>query len=361
MPNVLIAGGGSGGHVAPAIAVAEALVAQGSTCTLAISHRAIDARMLSSTTFESFALPAAPLKLSIQGGIRFLRGFAQTEQIVRTYIEEVGIDCVVSTGGFVCAPALRAARKAHCPTVMLNLDDPPGKANRLASRWADCILTTVDCALPNAERIPPPVRSSVLATARQNETYTAYGLDPQKLMLLVTGASQGATSINACIPELAMQNPTFFQGWQVVHLTGTGNDEEVSAKWGETDVQYCVLEFEEQMGTLWGITDLAITRGGANTIAELAINAVPAVVLPYPYHKDDHQRTNAEQLRKVGGVLVEKDYINTTKNLAHAGNTILALLKDHQKRFAMRQALASQTPINGSTCVADACMRISTA
>lgn len=355
MPNVLIAGGGSGGHVAPAIAVAEALTDQGHSCILATSNRTIDARMLSSTPFESFELPASPLQLSVQGGIRFLRGFAGAEKIVRAYIKDADIACVISTGGFVCAPALRAARKAQCPTVMLNLDDPPGKANRLASRWADSILTTVSCTLPKTVRISPPLRKCVLATRRTHETYHSYGLDPQKMTLLVTGASQGATSINSFVPELAGKNPVLFAGWQVLHLTGPGNADAISAVWSNTQVQHCVLEFEQHMGNAWGIADLAITRGGANTIAELAINAIPAVVLPYPYHKDDHQRTNAEPLRTIGGVCVEKDYIDTTKNLSHSGETILALLKNHEQRFAMRQALAERTPINGSRCIAEAC------
>ena len=110
------------------------------------------------------------------------------------------------------------------------------------------------------------------------------------------------------------------------------------------------------MGFAWGVADLAITRGGANTIAELAMNAVPAVVLPYPYHKDNHQTMNAMSLVKSGGVIIEKDYVQPVMNLVHAGSTICKLLKDHQQRFAMRQALASLPPENGAVAVADACI-----
>ena len=279
MPKVLIAGGGSGGHVAPAIATAEALSLLGYSCVLAHSTRAIDKLMLEQTSFDSFTLDASPLSLTPVGCLRFIKGFRLAEKSIRKCIRDDAIQCVVATGGFVSAPALRGAKKEQCPTVMLNLDDPPGKANRLAVRWADRIFTTVACKLPNANRIEPPLRECVLASQINAYAYEEYSLDPKKMTLLVTGASQGANSINAFIPELAKQKSAFFQGWQVLHIAGPGNVEEVEKRWAESDVQHNVIAFEQQMGTVWGIADLALTRGGANTIAEIAFNAVPSIVL----------------------------------------------------------------------------------
>jgi len=107
------------------------------------------------------------------------------------------------------------------------------------------------------------------------------------------------------------------------------------------------------MGKVWGAADLAITRGGANTIAEIACNAVPSIVLPYPYHDDDHQRTNAETLASIGGVVIETDHKTLEANLEYVGPTILALLDNHHRRFEMQQALSLEAPINGAPVIAD--------
>jgi len=356
MPNIFIAGGGSGGHVAPAIATAEALHDVGYSAILGHSCRQIDALMVNGTDFPHHVLPARPLTLKPRGLLRFFQGFNNTVKHVCALIEKEHIECVVATGGFVAAPALRAAYKCGCPTVLLNIDDPPGKANRLAVRWANTVLSTTDCALGNPTLVSPPLRKCVIAPIKSNSCYEAFQLDPHRLTLLVTGASQGAMTINELLPALAKQHPSHFHGWQVLHITGSGNVERVKELWKESDIPAHTVEFVEQMGVAWGVADLAITRGGANTIAELAINAVPAVVLPYPYHRDEHQRKNALFLKSIGGVYIEKDRIKTDINITHAGSTILTLLKDHQARFAMRQALASNTPINGAVEIGNACI-----
>ena len=160
--KVLIAGGGSGGHVAPAIAAAEALASNGIDAILAHSSRKTDSQMVEQTIFENIALPATPLSTKPIGFTRFCAGFVRTSRKVRKIIRNNNINCVLATGGFVAAPSLYAARKSSCPAVLLNLDNPPGKANQLAVRWADRILSTVDCNLDNIELIHPPLRQSVI-------------------------------------------------------------------------------------------------------------------------------------------------------------------------------------------------------
>jgi len=356
MSNILIAGGGSGGHVAPAIAVAEALHAQNCRSILAHSTRGVDLLMTSQVPFECFTLPASPLSMNPKDFIHFCYGFRKSEKIVSAFIKENSIDCVLSTGGYIAAPALLAAKKQSCPTVLLNIDNPPGKANRLAVRWADTILSTVECGLHNATRIPPPLRKCVIGSSNADKSYKAFNLDPKRLTLLVTGASQGATTINELIPELAKLYPNQFLGWQVLHIAGTEHVDRVKDSWKDLNIPCQVVDFVDEMGLAWHVADLAITRGGANTIAELAINAVPAIILPYPYHKDDHQKTNAMELASIGGVVVEKDYIQTSHNLDCAGNTILKLLKNHQQRLVMRQAIMALSTTNGSIAIADACI-----
>ncbi len=356
MPNILIAGGGSGGHVAPAIAAAEALQSLECSTVLAHSNREVDSLMAINTPFHCITLPAYPLSFKPIRFLKFCLGFFQSQKCVSHLIKHNNIDCVLATGGYVSAPALKAAKKQHCPTVLLNLDNPPGKANRLAVRWADTVLSTVDCSLQNATKIPPPLRKNVIAPEKNAQCYERFDLDPHRLTLLVTGASQGASTINELVPLLAKDVPNSFRNWQVLHIAGSNHVDVVTKYWKNTNVQYRVIDFVQNMGDVWGITDLAITRGGANTIAELSINAVPAIVMPYPYHLDEHQRTNAKPLESAGGVIIEKDFITTSHNVSSAGKTLLWLLKDHKKRFEMRQSLVSLEPENGAVAVGHACI-----
>ena len=356
MPNVLIAGGGSGGHVAPAIAAAEELESRGCNVVLAHSNRSIDGMMVDRTSFEGIQVPAAPVSVNPVGTIKFCLGFLRTSRMIRNIIRNRSINCVLATGGFVAAPALKAANDVGCPSILLNIDDPPGKANRLAVRWADRVLSTVHCDLDRATQIEPPLRKVVIASSDSDECKKRLGLSTRLLTLLVTGASQGARTINDLICELAIKFPSNFQGWQVLHIAGTVHVEQLQDKWSGIDVPCKVLGFHHEMGDAWGAADLAITRGGANTIAEIAINSVPTVVMPYPFHKDEHQRSNALPLADLGGVVIATDHIQLDQNLYDAGDSILELMGNHQSRFEMRQFLVGKAPINGATAIADACI-----
>ena len=354
--KVLIAGGGSGGHVAPAIAAAEALASNGIDAILAHSSRKTDSQMVEQTIFENIALPATPLSTKPIGFTRFCAGFVRTSRKVRKIIRNNNINCVLATGGFVAAPSLHAARKSSCPTVLLNLDNPPGKANQLAVRWADRILSTVDCNLDNIELIQPPLRQSVINSSSAATCKKKLGLDPNCMTLLVTGASQGASTINALIPTLAKRNLPLFQGWQILHIAGVKNIEQVQLAWNGMNIQHIVLGFHHQMGDVWGAADLAVTRGGANTIAEICINAVPTVVMPYPYHKDEHQRANATPLEHSGGIVIATDHIKLEQNVVEVGSVVLRLMRDHKTRFAMRQAMVGLEQSNGAQDIATCCM-----
>lgn len=353
MPRILICGGGSGGHVAPAVAVAEALQEKEFEAIIAHSTRRIDQQILLETSFSCEVLSAAPLKTSPLGLLKFSSGFLRTVVETSNLIRKHAACCVVTTGGFVAAPALFAARRMSVPTILLNIDKPPGKANRLARRWADVVLSTVDWNNVGATRIPPPIRICTIACDDQNTCKASFGLDPSKMTLLVTGASQGASTINELVPELVLRSPKQFQNWQILHLAGADHVDEVEQAYRQTSIFHVVHEFTNRMGDAWGAADLAITRGGANTIAEISCNAVPSIVLPYPYHKDDHQRTNAQHLAEIGGILIETDYKSLSANLDHAGKSIIQLLANHQKRFEMQQAISIDTPLNGASFIAD--------
>ncbi|MDP7005818.1 MAG: UDP-N-acetylglucosamine--N-acetylmuramyl-(pentapeptide) pyrophosphoryl-undecaprenol N-acetylglucosamine transferase [Phycisphaerales bacterium] len=356
MPKkVLIAGGGSGGHVAPAIAVAESLVSTGHEVLLAHSPRTTDTMMVEHTDFETISLPAAPLSTNPIGFVRFFIGFIRTSWNVKKILRKQNFDCVLTTGGYVAAPTLHAAKNLSCQTILLNLDNPPGKANRLAASWADRILSTVKCNLQNVEITKPPLRRCVITSRNTEDCKKRLGLDPNRMTLLITGASQGASTINSLVPAIAKRNKSLFHNWQILHIAGTKHVEQVQNSWNNIGIPYVVLGFHHEMGDVWGCSDLAITRGGANTIAEISINSVPTIVMPYPYHNDDHQKTNATPLEDLGGIIIATDHVDLEQNISDAGISILQLMKDHKTRFAMRQAMANLQQPNGANSIALIC------
>ncbi|MEE2912451.1 MAG: glycosyltransferase [Planctomycetota bacterium] len=355
MPNILIAGGGSGGHVAPAIAAAEELYSRGYGVLLVHSNRSIDDLMVERSPFQGVQVPAAPASLKPFKAVKFCVGFVQSFRMIQNLIQDKDIKCVLATGGFVAAPALKAASSVGCPTVLLNIDDPPGKANRLAVRWANQTLSTVPCKLDNVILIDPPLRNVAIAPMDAAACKNRLGINDQLQTLLVTGASQGARTINELICELTTRFPTNFQGWQIMHITGAGNEEQIRERWKSIDVPCKVLGFHHEMGDAWGAADLAITRGGANTIAEIAMNNVPTIVMPYPFHKDNHQRKNATPLQKIGGIKVVTDHKMLQENLLEAGELVLELINNHHARACMRQAMIDSKPKNGVNAIADTC------
>ncbi len=357
MHDILIAGGGSGGHVAPAIAVAESLQTLDITTILVHSGRKVDLEMVENTSFAHESISAAPFRMNPLGLFHFYKQFLKATKEAKEIIKSHEIKCVLSTGGFVAAPALRAANALGIPTILLNLDNPAGKANRFARRWANQLLTTVDCGWKDATRVNVPLRNESVDHLDPETCKEQLGLDPRLSTLLVTGASQGAKTINELIPALAKQSPLSFKGWQILHIAGERNKEEVSNSWGGIDVPVQVVGFLHEMGIAWGAADLAITRGGANTIAEIALHAVPTVVLPYPFHKDDHQRTNALPLANIKGIVLAYDFRTTQKNLQEVGTVIKRLLDEHILRLKMRQALTSLHQTNGADDIAQLCKK----
>jgi UDP-N-acetylglucosamine--N-acetylmuramyl-(pentapeptide) pyrophosphoryl-undecaprenol N-acetylglucosamine transferase len=155
-----------------------------------------------------------------------------------------------------------------------------------------------------------PIRRRAIATGSPGKCRARLGLDVDRPTLLVTGASQGATSINEFMIALIQCDPKMFADWQVCHLSGQGADESMRAAYKRAKVRAVVQPFLNEMGLAWGAADLAISRAGASSVAEAAHNAVPTVFLPYPYHEDMHQKHNAQPLVDLGGAFIATDFID---------------------------------------------------
>ena len=380
--GVIFAGGGTGGHIFPAIAIAEQLRATdlssgqcsdpchqspssdfGASPSTAFlcSTRDIDRRILEPRGLDFAPIPATPFSLNPKALARFALGWHASvracETAIRARCDAWSIEptaCVlVATGGFVCAPAAAAARRLGCRVALVSLDAVPGKAARLLARKADAVFTTYPAF--NLEPIGPIVRNQARAPAPPDECRRRLGLDPNLHTLVVSGASQGATSINAFVTALVRTHPEFFKGWQILHQAGPDRAEPVAAEYRTLPVPAKVVGLIDEVGLLWGSATLALARSGAGTVAEIAANAIPALFMPYPYHKDQHQRLNALPLVETGLAVILDDLIEPAKNIAaHA-----ATVADHMRSAATaQQALASGLPADGARHIAQALQKL---
>src|ERR1043165_2651250 len=230
-PRVVFAGGGSGGHIFPALAIDEELrrlAGNDTTSVFVCSDRALDEQIMKREKVAYRVIPAKPISTRPRGLIRFLMNWGPSVRAGRSLIRELRGSHdrvhVVAMGGFVAAPIARAARSEHVPVTLVNMDAVPGKANRLIARSVkdvvSCVPVVGPCARLDWPVVPPIVRPSALASLDAAACRRALGLEASKKTLLVTGGSQGAVTINRTV--LGVARAGALAGWQVIHQIGRG-------------------------------------------------------------------------------------------------------------------------------------------
>lgn len=354
---ILFAGGGTGGHIYPNLAVLEQLRDMGVQISpqFLVSDRPLDRQILDKAGEPAVAVTAQPLRMRPGGLLRFALAFRQGKKQVRTLIRETHAAAMIATGGFVSGPAIAAARSENIPVALVNLDAVPGRANRAFAGKASTVFTAYPNAqLPTATHVGLPLRAAALASVSPQQARSELGLQPQRDTLLVTAGSQGAVSINRMMIELA-QNPQhreMLADWQILHLAGAKDAPQVQAAYDAAQLPAKVLAFCDAMGLAWAAATVAISRAGAGSVAEVQANCVPTIFLPYPYHKDEHQKLNAKPAVDAGGALLLRDLIEPAANAGQIAQPLRALIADAQQRDAMRTALASHRPPDGAKVIA---------
>jgi len=232
VPTFLFAGGGTGGHLFPALAVAERLAHHdhAARARFLCSTRPLDHQILAREGVPFDPIPAYPFGAGPRTLVHFLWNWRDALRAARAVIaRERAADTgarvhMIAMGGFVAAPCAQAARAERIPLTLINLDAVPGKANRWIARRAGITLTAAQGRCPPTwERIPPIVRAAALVSDPPHECRRKLGLRPETPTLLITGGSQGAGSINNLIRSLLLDSPEIFRGWQVIHQTGGGS------------------------------------------------------------------------------------------------------------------------------------------
>jgi UDP-N-acetylglucosamine--N-acetylmuramyl-(pentapeptide) pyrophosphoryl-undecaprenol N-acetylglucosamine transferase len=160
--------------------------------------------------------------------------------------------------------------------------------------------------------------------------------------------------MNRLMIELVKREPLLFESWQVIHQTGNRDTVECRAAYSAAGVRAIVEPYIQRMGPVWGGADVALSRAGAGSVAEAWGNRVPTIFMPYPYHRDQHQRKNAEFLHAAGAALIETDAIEPGLNVPTVGQKLLDLMRDPSRQRMMRQALVSLGAVDGAETIADA-------
>lgn len=360
MTTVLFAGGGTGGHIYPNVAMAQRLVERQPDVTphFLVSRRAGDADIVGKQGYACTHSPVRPLPpLSrpwrlFSFYLAWRRAVAETRALLR----ERDVRLVIATGGYVSGPAIVAAAKLGIPRIMVNLDAIPGKANRRLARYAPTIFSVYETPiLPGAKLVGLPLRTASRGLDEPAAARAALGLDPDKPTLFITGATHGAESIIRALMAIVSvsERAAKFSGWQVFHQCGTFDVATLQTAYDDAGVTAEVTAYCDQMGNAWRAASLTISRAGAGSVAEAWANAAPTIFLPNPYHRDQHQRHNAQPLVDAGGALMITDEIDPQANLRALGDELQRLMGDDAARTAMAQALRDTQPPDGAAAVAD--------
>jgi UDP-N-acetylglucosamine--N-acetylmuramyl-(pentapeptide) pyrophosphoryl-undecaprenol N-acetylglucosamine transferase len=358
----IFAGGGTGGHLYPGLAVAEALqkLLPSSRIFWAATPRPIDQRLLADQGEAYIRQEIQPFPRNPLQWKGFYGSWRRACRFWDEFFSRHQVSAVLALGGYAAAPAGRVAAARNIPLALLNPDAKMGLANRYLARRANVIFTqwAMDTGLAGDGRCMVtgvPLRPSLFHRSRE-KSLAALGLSPDRRTLVITGASLGAGTINDAWCQLmrdeqvrnSLQNPA--APWQVLHLTGTSQYSRVrqAAEASGADF-WTVLDYCDDMGSVWAAADLAITRAGAGLCAELEACGVPAILLPYPYHRDRHQRANAARLVAHGAAVMLEDQRDAGANAAAIRKLLLDLLSADGRRKAMRDAGLA----NGKTTAAE--------
>jgi UDP-N-acetylglucosamine--N-acetylmuramyl-(pentapeptide) pyrophosphoryl-undecaprenol N-acetylglucosamine transferase len=338
--NVLLAGGGSAGHVSPLLALADRLVADDAATTILALGTAtgIEARLVPARGYRLREIPKVPLprRPSI-GALRLPTNLDAAVRAARAAIAEIDADVVVGFGGYVSAPAYLAARRAHVPIVVHEQNSRPGFANRLGARLTPWVAVTFPgTPLRHAVRTGLPLRAEITSLDRdlvRASARAAFGLDPDRQTLLVFGGSLGAARLNDAVPSIA--GDLAAAGVQVLHVCGTGKQVDLSAQPAGSPA-YVVREYVDRMELAYAAADVVVGRAGANTVSEITALGLPAVFVPLPIGNGE-QRLNAAPVVAAGGGLLVADADFTSTWLRER---LLPLLADAGAREAMGRAAA---------------------
>ncbi|MBR9906888.1 MAG: undecaprenyldiphospho-muramoylpentapeptide beta-N-acetylglucosaminyltransferase [Gammaproteobacteria bacterium] len=333
MNRIMIAAAGTGGHVFPALAVAEQLRSYGwQVVWLGTTEQRLESRVVPQAGFklEQIAMQGVRghgLVRKLTMPWRLFKAFLQCRKLLKQHQSQL----LLSFGGYVCGPAGLAARSLGVPLLVHEQNAVAGLTNKLLARFADHVMVGFAAAkaqLPQAEVTGNPLRAAWLQPLPTQPR--------QGLRVLIVGGSLGAQALNEAVPAAVAQLPEhLLQQLTVQHQCGQGRVEAVQTAYQNTQVQVQVDEFITDMHSAYSNADVVICRAGALTVAELAVVGTPAIFVPLPHAVDDHQTANARELvrAEAARLLPQHELVQVTPLV----NLLNEMLSDAELRSAMRE------------------------
>ncbi|RJO69139.1 undecaprenyldiphospho-muramoylpentapeptide beta-N-acetylglucosaminyltransferase [Nocardia panacis] len=344
--SVIVAGGGTAGHVEPALAVADALrrLDPSIRVTALGTRRGLETELVPERGYPLELIPPVPLPRKPTADLLRLPGRVRASVArTRAVIDEVGADVIIGFGGYVALPAYLAAgsgvfgRRRKVPVVVHEANAKAGIANKIGARRAARVLAAVpDSGLARAEVVGIPVRESITSLDRaalRGAARAHFGLPAEGPVLLVTGGSQGARSINEAVSGAATQ--LLAAGISVLHAHGPKNSLDLPSQ-GEGAARYAAVPYLSRMDLALAAADAAVCRSGAMTVAEISAVGLPAFYVPLP-HGNGEQEFNARPVVRQGGGRIVPDPELTPKYVI---DEVIPLLMDSVRLTEMSRAAA---------------------
>ena len=355
--SVVIAGGGTGGHIEPALALADALRRADPRLPITClgTKRGLETRLVPQRGYELALIPPVPLPRSVSTQLLSVPGrLAAAVRVAAEVLDDVRAEVLVGFGGYVATPAYLAARRRRVPIVVHEANSRPGLANRLGARLTRYVFTGQPGArLAHARCIGTPIRREISMLDRlamSDKARAHFGLRPDLPVLLVTGGSQGAASLNQAV--LAVAREIQAAGLQVLHIVGPRATVDAAVPRGE--VPYLMLPYVDRMDLAYAAADFALCRAGAMTCAELTAVGLPAAYVPLG-HGNGEQRLNALPIEDAGGGLIVADHQLSPEWIL---DTLVPVVLDAELVAAMSEAAAGAGNRDADTELAAVVMTI---
>jgi UDP-N-acetylglucosamine--N-acetylmuramyl-(pentapeptide) pyrophosphoryl-undecaprenol N-acetylglucosamine transferase len=362
--RLLVAGGGTGGHLFPGLALAEEVKTRHPRNDVLFvgSARGLEAKVVPKAGFPLELIGVGPLKG--QGAFGLVRGLGR---VPRALLQSMAVlrrfdpDVVVGVGGYASGPAVMAAWMLRIPTAVQEQNALPGMTNRLLGRFARAVFIAFEEARPffpvgRTHLLGNPIRRAFLDNYLHSKSPGA------RLSILVTGGSQGAHGLNTRVADAVERlAPALGPRLRILHQTGVKDLEGVRARYerlSPTGIEVSATPFIDDMAGAYAEADLLVCRAGATTIAELTVCKKPAILVPFPFAADDHQTVNARSLVQAGAALLMQERDLTGEALAAE---LRALESDRPRLTRMARASGLLGRPEAAREIADVCVSLCSA
>lgn len=360
---VVLSGGGTAGHINPALALAQTLEEHACDVYFAGTPTGVEAQLVKDAGIAFVPFEAQgfnrrhPLTL-----VRALIKIQKSTKAARAWFDEISPDVVVAFGGYVCLPVARAAQQRHIPVVVHEQNSVMGMANKYLARRAQAVCLTYECAkeaLSDTSRVVVtgnPVRKQVFQATR-DKGRAAFGIPSDARMLLITGGSLGARRLNQAVVALK-EKLLSYEDLYLVHITGPKELDATRITLSLTEDEarrWQIYGYTNRMGDAMAAADVVVSRAGATSLAEISARALPALLVPYPYATKDHQSTNARVCVEMGAAYMVSDDKVESPEFEHL---LITLIEDADVRRSMSDAARSQKTKDAACALARVVMDV---